>query len=122
MDEDDPVILKALDGEELMYKERILKYNDYNWKQERMLIISSTRIINIKSKKIVRREVLIKNLSGITINLQNQGETVIHVEDQTDIRFLTMQRKKLIDVLKCLFLILNNNEENLPIYGVNKPR
>ena len=81
MDEDDPVILKALAGEELMYKERILKYNEYNWKQERMLVISPTRIINIKSKKIVRREILIKSLSGITINLQNQGETVIHVED-----------------------------------------
>jgi hypothetical protein len=30
--EDCPFLLKALDGEELKYKERILKFNEYNWK------------------------------------------------------------------------------------------
>lgn len=45
---------------------------------------------------------------------------VIHVENEIDLRFLTQQRKKLIDVLKVLFLTLKNNEENLPIYGVKK--
>ena len=49
--EDDPDILKALDGEELKYKERILKFNDYNWKQERIMLITPTTIINVKSKK-----------------------------------------------------------------------
>lgn len=68
----------------------------------------------------MRREIEIKNLTGITINLQNQSEVVIHVENEVDLRFLTQQRKKLIDVLKVLFLLLKNNEENLPIYGVNK--
>jgi hypothetical protein len=45
---------------------------------------------------------------------------VIHVENEPDFRFLTEQRKKLIDVLKVIFLELKNNEENLPIYGVKK--
>jgi hypothetical protein len=87
--EDDPDILKALDGEQLKYKERILKFNDYNWKQERIMLITPTTIINIKSKKVVRREISIKHLQGITINLQKQSEMVIHVEGEPDLRFLT---------------------------------
>lgn len=52
--------------------------------------------------------------------MQKKSEVVIHVENQIDLRFLTQNRKKLIDVLKVLFLILKNHEENLPIYGVRK--
>jgi hypothetical protein len=39
-----------------------------------------------------------------------------------DIRFLTSSRKRLIDVLKVLYInSTKNKNENLPIYGVEKP-
>lgn len=67
--QEDPEINKHLDGEELKYVERILKFNEYNWKQERIIMITPTLIKNVKQKTIIRREIKIKNLTGITINL-----------------------------------------------------
>jgi hypothetical protein len=46
---------------------------------------------------------------------------VIHVIDEVDIRMLTPSRKRIIDILKVLFINLTKNKnENLPIYGVGK--
>ena len=44
----DPEILKHLDGEVLIYVSRILKFNEYNWKQERIILITPTVIKNVK--------------------------------------------------------------------------
>ena len=44
----DPDIIKHLDGEEVKYVERVLKFNDYKFKQERILMITPTRIKNLK--------------------------------------------------------------------------
>jgi len=77
--------------------------------------------MNIKARKILRRKILIKNLSGITINLQKANEIVIHVIDEMDLRLLTPNRKKIIDILKVLYVNMSKNKnENLPIYGVEK--
>jgi len=60
-------------------------------------------------------------LSGITINLQKANEIVIHVIDEMDVRMLTTSRKRIIDILKVLYINLTKNKnENLPIYGVEK--
>lgn len=46
---------------------------------------------------------------------------MIHVNDEIDLRFLSSSRKRIIDILKVLYLNLTKNKENLPIYGVEKP-
>ena len=98
-----------------------MKFNDFNGKQQRIIVITAESILNIKSKKILRRQTHIKNLSGITINLQKANEIVIHVNDEMDIRMLTPSRKRIIDILKVLYINLTKNKnENLPIYGVEK--
>lgn len=69
--------------------------------------------------KYVRRVIAIKNLSGVTINLQNTKEVVLHVNLEIDLRMHIKKRRQLIDVLKRLYLNLSKNKnENLPIYGV----
>lgn len=46
---------------------------------------------------------------------------MIHVIDEMDIRMLTSSRKRIIDILKVLYINLTKNKnENLPIYGVEK--
>lgn len=99
-----------------------MKFNDFNWRQQRIIIITPDSILNIKSKKVLRRKISIKDLSGITISLLKANEIVIHVNNEMDIRFLTSSRKRLIDVLKVLYInSTKNKNENLPIYGVEKP-
>jgi hypothetical protein len=47
---------------------------------------------------------------------------VIHVTREIDVRLITTQRKRIIDILKVLYINLSKNKnENLPIYGVEKP-
>ena len=88
-------------------------------KQERILLITNQFILNIKQKKIVRRQVEIKNLNGITFNLNNNQEILLHIKREADLRLKIKKRKELIDILKILFLKRSKNE-NLPIYGVNE--
>lgn len=104
-----------------MFIERVNKFNDFNWRQQRIIVITTDSILNIKSKKVLRRKIQIKDLSGITINLQKANEIVIHVNNEIDIRMLTTSRKKIIDILKVLYLnSTKNKNENLPIYGVEQ--
>lgn len=71
---------------------------------------------------MLRRKISIKDLSGITISLLKANEIVIHVNNEMDIRFLTSSRKRIIDVLKVIYINQTKNKnENLPIYGVEKP-
>jgi hypothetical protein len=98
-----------------------MKFNDFNWKWLRILVITPDSILIIKSKKVLRRRIVIKNLSGITLNLLKANEIVIHVNDEMDVRMLTTSRKRIIDILKVLYINLTKNKnENLPIYGVEK--
>lgn len=67
----------------------------------------------------MRRQVEIKNLNGITFNLNNNQEILLHIKREADLRLKIKKRKELIDILKILFLKRSKNE-NLPIYGVNE--
>lgn len=66
-------------------------------KQDRYLIITSNKIYSLKKKKNVRRMIKIKNLKGVTINLNKPNELVIHINNEIDIRLLSEHRKRLID-------------------------
>jgi len=62
---------------------------------------------------------MIKTLQGITINLSNNQEMVLHVSEEPDIRFMSQRRKTLIDTLKVIYLEHSKfKNENLPIYGI----
>lgn len=81
-----------------------MKYNEYKMKQERYLVVTDDHVLSLKQKKHLRRSVPIRQLQGITINLQKSKEMVIHIESQKDMRFLTSNRKVLVDTLKVLYL------------------
>jgi hypothetical protein len=84
----DPEILKQLvrADDVLQMSCKVKKWNKYNMRQERNLVVSDMLIYNFKQKTL-RRSIDIHILTGITKNL-NQGsiEYVIHVKDEPDIR------------------------------------
>jgi serum/glucocorticoid-regulated kinase 2 len=72
---------------------------------------SSTLIIEYK------RRIDIAKLVGVTKSLSEPtGEFVLHIKNEYDYRMKSETRDQVIDVIKKLFLQLNN--ANLPIYGV----
>jgi hypothetical protein len=61
------------------------------WIQERTLCITEGKIYNI-NKNIIKREILIKNLSGISknaINAKKKSEFTLHVNTEYDYRFVS---------------------------------
>jgi len=67
-------------------------------------LVTNQYIFNIKQKKIIRRQIKIVNLSGITINLKNENELLLHVHGEHDFLLKTESRKVLVDTLKILFI------------------
>lgn len=117
----DPDVLELAEGQQIMMVDRVLKFNEYNWKQERIFVITQTSMLNIKQKKNLRRTIKLKDICGITINLSNPKELVIHINNEIDLRFLSKNRKRIIDTLKLWYLNQSKNKNvNLPIYGVKK--
>jgi len=39
-------------GEQLIYSNRVKKFNRFDWTQERIIIITDKRILNIKKQKV----------------------------------------------------------------------
>ncbi len=62
-----------------MFSGKVKKFNKYNMKQDRILVITLNRIINIKDKSL-KWEIDIQMLKGVTKSLSmNDGEFVVHV-------------------------------------------
>jgi len=59
----DPSILSHVDSPKaIQFIDRVYKFNEYKIKQERILLVTEDAIMNIKSKKLLRREIKIENL------------------------------------------------------------
>jgi len=81
----------------VLFSNKVQKFNKYDWKQERNLVITDTSIHNCKGKRKasrlttieIQRSIPIKDLKGITkcMTLPQGGEFVIHVDKDYDYRF-----------------------------------
>jgi len=68
-----------------------MKWNKYNWQQERNFVFTESHIYNFK-KKTLRRAIEILNLAGFTKNLASKSdEFVIHISNEPDYRLLSDQ-------------------------------
>lgn len=75
----------------LVFSDKVKKINMNEWTQERTLCITEGKIFNINKNKI-KREILIKNLSGISrnaINVKKKSEFTLHVNTEYDYRFIS---------------------------------
>lgn len=82
----------------------VTKINDQNKKQERVILITNKNLYNIKlvsplnnilvkifNSAIIRRKININKIIGVTISRVG-FEFVIHVENEYDYRFLSLEK------------------------------
>jgi hypothetical protein len=75
--------------ENLLFSDKVKKINLYGWNQERILVISSEKIYNIKKNK-VKRKIEIAALGGVSKTmLGSKTEFTMHVPKAYDYRFLS---------------------------------
>ncbi|CDW83270.1 protein kinase domain containing protein [Stylonychia lemnae] len=114
-----PDIMTELANEQLVYSNRVKKFNRFDWTQERIMIITNKRILNIKKQKI-QRAIAIEKLVGVTKSVSEPtGEFVLHIKDEYDYRMRSDSRDQIIDIIRKLYQI--KTVKNLAFYGV-KPK
>lgn len=86
----DPTILKLLETHEtIIFSDKVYKFNCYNWKQERNLVITDKSLYNIK-KKTVKRKILIANIKALIVSTNDQSkELVLHIPSEYDYHYAT---------------------------------
>lgn len=108
-------------NETVIFSGTVTKFNRMEWKQERIFLVTSLAVYNIKRHKIQRR-IAIKDIDGVTKSTDRKCfEFVLHVEVEYDYRFVTNERKR-DEILYCLkHSYYNIYKKNLPVYGVAYP-
>lgn len=107
--------------EALLFADKIKKISaGALFKQERVFVITTESIYNIKKDK-VKRCIKIINLGGLSKTLLGaKTEFTIHVPSEYDYRFVSDRRNEIIDILR--FRYSDKLNKNLPIFGVEKDK
>ena len=85
-------------------------------KQERVFLITTGSIYNVKKDK-VKRKINLEQLSGISKTmLGSKNEFTLHVANEYDYRFLTDRRTEIIDLIR--YAYAEKLKNNLPIFGI----
>jgi len=84
----EPDILSLFDKDEkLLFSDKIYKFNPFDWKQERNIVITNKFVYNLK-KKSLKRKINLKNITAITSSLNKESqEFVLHVPSEYDYRY-----------------------------------
>lgn len=103
-----------LNGEKLLFADKIKKTNMFNWTQERTFVITEKALYNIH-KKVIKRTILHKDIGGLskTIPPSKALEFTVHVPSKYDYRFSSPRRDEIIDLLKRLFIITHGKNVSL---------
>ena len=101
-----PKLMSLLDPhEKLLMADKIKKFTPSGWfKQDRILVITTDNIYNIKND-IVKRRLPISSLAGITKNLiGSKNEMILHVANNYDYHYCAeVRRQEFIDAVKAAF-------------------
>jgi len=94
-------IIQTAESEMVIFADKVKKINQYEWTQERTILITSDALYNI-NKKDLRRRVNIDKISGVTKTIppsKSLLEFTIHVSNGDDLRYLTCKKELIIDSL-----------------------
>lgn len=114
----DPALVNLLNGEQLLFADKIKKTNMYDWTQERTLVITNKAIYNVH-KKSVKRTIMVKDIGGMTKTVppsKSTTEFTVHVPAEYDYRFLSPKRDNIMQLLKALYYA--QHQKNCPVFGV----
>eukprot|EP00826_Nyctotherus_ovalis_P007527 TRINITY_DN1189_c0_g1_i18.p1 TRINITY_DN1189_c0_g1~~TRINITY_DN1189_c0_g1_i18.p1 ORF type:complete len:539 (+),score=134.93 TRINITY_DN1189_c0_g1_i18:73-1689(+) len=114
----DLTILTLLEAHEtIIFSDKVYKFNCYNWKQERNLVVTNKNLYNIK-KKTMKRKILITNIKALIVSTSDQSkEFILHIPSEYDYHYTTPRRHEVIAILNAFHYV--NNSQDLPLYGVN---
>lgn len=78
--------MSQLENEQVVYSNKVKKFNKFDWAQERILVITNLKLYNFKKNKM-KRKIPIAKLLGITKSVSKPyGEFVLHIKDEYDYR------------------------------------
>jgi len=101
------VMLKTegVDGEQVVYSEKLVKINRKGKKQERILLLTTKAVYNLKPKayKISQRRVELKDIGMITMSAGGP-EFAIHVPQEYDYHLASKNKKVISEIISELFL------------------
>jgi tmRNA-binding protein len=91
-----PAIAKHIGQEIFLYSCKIVKYNQYGWRNERTLVMTQESLMLLKKKcKDLRRKVAISSLMGLTLSYHHEShEMIIHIIREPDIRLVSPGHRK----------------------------
>lgn len=83
--------------EKILLSATVIKINHVNKRQERALVVTNKNVINIASPNSflpnrIKRKIPLHKITGLTASRYGQ-EIVIHVENEDDYRFISINMK-----------------------------
>ena len=106
-----------VNNEKIYFSALITKYNEYGFRQDRIIAITTNAIYNLK-KNAIQRRIPHEKLEAISLSTVS-SEFVLHIKDEHDYRFLSYdKRDEFIELV--LFVICNERKllNGLPLYFV----
>jgi len=115
----DDAIKRLLEqNDKVVFSSKIFKHNHMNWRQERVLLITTKYLYNLKDKS-EKRKIHLEKISAVTKSLSS-SEFIIHVKTEYDYRYDSTRRDEIIQILKENYLKLYSR--NMPIYGIEESK
>ena len=108
---------QIVNNEKIYFSAQLQKYNEFGFRQERTLAITSNAIYNIK-KKGVQRRIPLEKLDAMSLSSMS-SEFVLHVKGEYDYRFLSYdKREEIVEIV--LRVVIQDRQlcTAFPIYFV----
>lgn len=112
-----PEMTSLVQGERVLFADKIMKTNMFGWQQERIIVITLEGIYNIHKKQI-KRKLDFNKIAAVTKTIapsSNTREFTIHLPEEYDYRYLSQRRDAIIDILKRRWFDIK--KQNLPMFG-----
>lgn len=106
-----------VNNEKIYFSALLTKYNDFGFRQDRVIVITINAVYNLK-KNAIQRRIPLEKLEALSLSTMS-SEFLIHVKDEYDYRFLSYDKKdEFIEVM--LYVVCGERKiaTALPIYFV----
>lgn len=107
--------LETKSGEKVIFSCVVIKFNRWNLRQDRTLLLTNHCLYNIK-KNTVQRRISVGAIKAVSRSTKEPREFIVHVKSEYDYRFESDFRKEIFDAIKYVFYL--TNKHNLPVYAV----
>ena len=106
-----------VNNEKIYFSALLTKYNEFGFRQDRVIVVTINAVYNLK-KNAIQRRIPLERLEAISLSTMS-SEFVIHVKDEYDYRFLSYdKRDEFIEVVLDVICGERKLSTGFPIYFV----